>query len=99
MTAAQTIEPDRRRHVRRRVLKHGKALFNDQKSIIDCTVRDLSEGGARLSCSQALSLPNAFLLILVADRQMRKVRVAWRRAEELGVEFLSGPEKPLLRLL
>lgn len=99
MTAAQTIEPDRRRHVRRRVLKRGKAIFNDNKTVIDCMIRDLSEGGARLVCAQAVSLPSSFQLIFVAERQMREVRVAWRRAEELGVEFLSGPHKPLLRLL
>ena len=91
MTAAQTLNPDRRTFPRHRVLKRGKVVFNTNQSVIDCTVRDLSQGGARIACPQASALPDTFVLVFVSEREVRDVRVAWRRMSEMGVEFVSGP--------
>lgn len=98
MSVAQTLRPDRRASARHRVLKRGKAVFNDNKSVIDCMIRDLSSGGARIACTQAANLPDTFVLLSVPERELRSVRVAWRHMGELGVEFLSEPKKAL-RLL
>lgn len=98
MTAVHVFVDERRAHPRHRVLKRAKAVFNGNNSVIDCVMRDLSQGGARLSCGSVAQLPDAFLLVFVAEREMRDVRVAWRSLSEVGVQFLSPP-RPALRLL
>ena len=94
---AQASVAEMRAHPRFRVFKRAKAVFNANSSVLDCIMRDLSEGGARLSCAQAWQLPERFSLVLVAERALRDVRVAWRSLNELGVAFLSPP-RPALRL-
>lgn len=99
MTPVQKLATERRAHPRHRVLKGAKAVFNQNQSVIDCTVRDLSLGGAKLACADAASLPDIFQLIITSDRELRDVRVAWRKSRELGVAFLTPPRKALHLLI
>ena len=99
MTTAHSIADERRAHPRHRVFKRVKAVFNANNSIIDCTMRDLSLGGARLSCAQAVLLPETFVLVFMAEREMRDVRVAWRKFNEVGVQFMSPPRNALRLLI
>jgi hypothetical protein len=99
MTAAHVFPHDRRAHPRHRVFKRVKAVFNANQSVIDCVMRDLSIGGARLACGTAARLPDAFQLVFLQEREMRDVRVAWRSLGEVGVQFLSPPRKALHLLL
>ena len=99
MTAAHAISHERRAHPRRRVLKKVKAVFNANRSVFDCIMRDVSTGGARLSCTQATQLPDSFALVFMTEREMRDVRVVWRSLNELGVAFQSPPRKALHLLL
>ena len=83
---------------RQRVLKQGKMLLANNMTVVDCTIRNLSPTGARLLCGDPGVIPNAFRLVFIAERQMRDVKVVWRRQEELGVHFTSELRKaPLLR--
>ncbi len=84
------LPTERRRWRRMRVLKHGKALLNDHSTVLDCTIRDLSQGGARLQIVNATVLPSSFRLSFVTDGTVREVRVVWRRAGEAGVEFQAN---------
>lgn len=99
MTIAHVASGERRVHQRHRVLKPVKAVFNANQSVLDCVMRDVSLGGARLHCTQAMQLPEQFQLIFMAEREMRDVRVAWRKHDQLGVAFLSPPRKVLHLLL
>lgn len=99
MTAAHAVPHDRRAHPRRRVFKKVKAVFNANSSVLDCTMKDISLGGARLACALAAQLPEHFVLVFMAEREMRDVRVVWRKFNELGVEFLSPPRQALHLLL
>ena len=99
MTAAHNFTDERRAHPRYKVLKRVKAVFNANRSVLDCVMRDISLGGARLSCAQPAQLPDQFQLVFMAEREMRDVRVAWRSLDQLGVEFLSPPRKALHLLL
>jgi hypothetical protein len=66
-------------------------------SVFDCTIRDMSETGARLSCEETGLLPNELQLMFHAIREVRYVRVVWRRNGEIGVEFLT-PARPASNL-
>lgn len=98
MTAAHVSPAERRAYQRHRVFKRVKAVL-ENRSVIDCVMRDVSAGGARLSCRQAALLPGQFQLVFMAEREMRDVRVAWRGIDEIGVAFTSPPRKALHLLL
>jgi hypothetical protein len=91
--AAIHVNEDRRAYPRQRVLKRVKIIFNANQSVIDCVMRDVSYGGARLACANAAQLPPRFALVFLAEREMRDVRVAWRKFDEVGVQFLSPLRK------
>jgi PilZ domain len=93
MSSAGDFIAEKRRWPRRRVLKRGKAMLHDKTTVLDCTVRDQSEGGVRLVMEHASSLPAEFRLGIVSDGQAWEVRVVWRRGDQVGVEFLSAPLK------
>jgi diguanylate cyclase (GGDEF)-like protein len=71
----------------RRVLKGGQILFNGGSSVIDCTVRGLSETGAGLDVSTSLGVPKSFKLAIRADSFERPCRVLSQTERHIEVEF------------
>jgi len=78
---------------RARVLKGAKIVNMNQWSLLDCTVRDLSETGAKLICADPLSIANVFRFLLPSENTIRDARVIWRRDGMLGIEFTSEKTK------
>lgn len=89
---SQEVTEDRRRAHRRRTLKEGRIVFANQSMVFDCTIRDLTDFGARLKLETTMDVPDEFLLYLVHLRQRIKSQVRWRTADTLGVEFIGEPE-------
>lgn len=85
MTDQQQGE-NKRRAPRLRALKAGRIVFHHGGSTIDCTIRNISETGAKLVMEQALLAPDAFHLQFL-DGVMRPCTVRWRKLTELGVSF------------
>ncbi|MBI2719137.1 MAG: PilZ domain-containing protein [Rhizobiales bacterium] len=83
---------DKRSARRMRVLKDGKIVTMNNRSVIDCAVRDLSETGARLRCQDQAAVPNEFRLLLPHDKTIRDAKVVWRRDDHVGIAF-TGPAK------
>jgi len=81
---------------RRRVLKSAKIVFDDWRAI-DCTVRDMSETGARIQVGGAHTLPHKFRLLMISENTIRPVQIAWKHNDTLGVAFLGPAEKAPLR--
>lgn len=85
---AQDTSQDNHRIARRqRVLKDGKIVFNANSSVVDCTIRDMSEIGARIICRDQLAVPGDCRLVTLSDNQIRDVKVMWRRGDQLGLRF------------
>jgi hypothetical protein len=83
---------ERRKEPRLKALKGAHILMLDQFGrTVECIVRDLSSGGARLALSMVRSVPDKFQLMFDADRSVRHCRVAWRRDTQIGVAFLHAP--------
>jgi hypothetical protein len=78
---------DKRAAQRRRVVKRARIAFGDFVFVRDCALRNLSPSGARVTVTASHEVPDEFYLIVTADRQMRKAKVAWRRGDDLGVVF------------
>jgi hypothetical protein len=79
-------EDDKRKARRQRVFKGGKILFNDGNSTIDCTIRNLSDTGAKLEVESVIGVPAEFMLVS-HDGTERWSRVMWRAGTSLGVSF------------
>lgn len=78
---------ERRAERRQRVLKKGKIVFNDRYSVLDCRIRDLTPGGARLVLDNTLYVPSEFSFIDTVSRIERLARLVWRTEAEIGVAF------------
>lgn len=72
------------------MLKDGKIVTMNNRSVLDCCIRDLSDTGARLRCEDSLAVPEAFRLLFPHDHKIRDAQVVWRREGCLGVAF-TGP--------
>jgi hypothetical protein len=83
---------EKRKFLRRSIELSAQIEMVDGTSL-RCDLADLSQGGARLKVRYPDNLPEQFLLKL-SSRLTRWSRVAWRSAEEVGVEFLSAPQAP-----
>ena len=82
---------DARRSRRPRVLKAGMICYAGRQCSMPCTVRDLSNGGARLKHQQSLTPPDTFELYIELDGLWADCEVAWRKDGEIGVRFLAPP--------
>ena len=80
---------ERRRSPRLRSFLGGQITFDRNSATMDCLVRNLSPEGARLAFSQTLAVPDTFSLFIRQRGQEARVRMGWRRADEIGVRFLA----------
>jgi hypothetical protein len=83
---------EQRRAHRRRALKRAQVVLSDW-TMIDCTIRDVNEEGARLDFGGATSLPEEFRLLSTATATIRPARRSWQRGLSAGIVF-TGPERP-----
>ena len=78
---------ERRAHPRHRTLKAGKIVFNHHFSVVSCTIRNLSAGGARLHVPSTLGIPDDFDLLIESDKAARACRIAWKNETQIAVTF------------
>lgn len=88
---AETPRPDAREAKRRRILKAGVIAFNDHFMTYNCTVRELSETGARLRVDDVMGIPDHFDLVIELDAMEYTCEAVWRRQGEMGVRFVGPP--------
>ena len=85
------MDHERRTSVRHRTLKEAKVVLHDW-STIDCIIRNIGEGGARLDFSDPVALPDAFEVLIVGTSMLVPVARVWERGCTAGIRF-TGPEK------
>lgn len=83
MTKTPLVE--RRSDMRRRVFKGGVITFDGTG--IDCTVRNMSDGGATLDVAEAANIPPTFRLVIEADDFIARCRVIWNDGRRFGIAF------------
>ena len=77
-----------RRSVRRKhALKGARIVFNHGSSSINCTIRDLSDGGAKLIVDSAADIPDAFDLRFDDGSPSRHCSTQWISGNSIGVRF------------
>ncbi len=80
-------DTERRPNRRKRSLLHGVIVYADGIHTLDCTIRDLSETGARIVTPKNSQFPSRIFLINVRDRLVYDAGVAWCGATEAGLAF------------
>ncbi len=79
---------EQRRRTRQKTLLRGE-ISTTTGMVMSCAVRDLSEGGARLSFGDATWVPDRFKLTIHGRDWTANAEVRWRREHHVGVEFRS----------
>jgi PilZ domain len=82
---------EKRKTIRRRVLKEGKIIFADGMRVIDCTIRDMSDNGARLLIANSVGVPETFHLFEKSSGMVYPTTVVWRQPSAIGVKFDRPP--------
>jgi PilZ domain-containing protein len=80
-----TISRERRATRRRRVLLAALAFVADCSQFMECTIRDLSAGGA--SVRLVPSAPDRFELRILRDGSTRIAQTIWKDGDRRGVVF------------
>ena len=83
-----------RRSAREAVAIEARILLHNGWSTMNCVIRDLSDGGARLHAAFATALPGTFELQIPSENASVTVRQLWRMGDEVGVQFI-GDRRPL----
>lgn len=82
-----------RRKSARRQINIAAAILSESGGpvICQCTMIDISQGGAKLMLEDATPVPDTFLLVLSRGaRTQRTCTVRWRGPGAIGVEFAQG---------
>lgn len=77
---------ERRRQVRQPAYLKGKIVYPHNTLTADCLIRDICEGGARISVNPEAIADRPFLIV-VRKAVVHATSTAWRTAEQAGLRF------------
>ena len=63
-------------------------VFDGGRTRLDCVIRNLSDGGAKLEVPTVKNIPQSFDLMVPRHRP-HHCRIAWRALKEIGVRFVD----------
>jgi hypothetical protein len=81
---------ERRAHVRKQLFKAAHIVLSENAAKFECTARDLSAQGVRLSFSTTYGIPHRF--DVVVDGKRKSGRSVWRTNTEMGVIFSEASQ-------
>jgi hypothetical protein len=87
---------DQRSSKRHRTFLDGRIIFNNRCSVINCTVRDVSDTGARVAFGHIILIPTEFELEIPKKGLFVWARVMWSNGKEHGVKFTTGPQAAVI---
>lgn len=85
---------DHRTSNRARSFLRGEIIHSNGNSRTDCTIRDLSDGGARIEAPPSVTVPEFFELIIPQRNMRQRARIVWRHSAELGISFQNQHQPP-----
>ncbi|HXJ00782.1 MAG TPA: PilZ domain-containing protein [Micropepsaceae bacterium] len=81
---------DERRAARKRTLLSGKVIYGEDNRVRDCTIRDLSQSGARIALARGEVIPTRVFLIDRRSASLYEARVTWIKAPDFGLTFMNA---------
>jgi len=91
--AVPSVLPDdiqKRAAPRERTLRAGKLFVGPDLLEINCTVTDISDGGARLRLPPGQYIPDEVWLMEVRSGIVSRAKVAWRGYPLIGLRFVTS---------
>jgi hypothetical protein len=82
------IRLEKRLSPRRNTMIGATIVFAGGKRRLDCVIRNLSDGGAKIEVASVKDVPASFDL-LVPKHRPQHCRVMWRALREIGVQFVQ----------
>ena len=79
---------------RTRSFLRGEIVHSNGNSRTECTVRDLSDTGARIEAPPSVTVPEYFDLIIPQRNIRHRARIVWRHQAELGLTFEDILQQP-----
>ena len=76
---------ERRTIPRQRIFKAGTIEFDGRG--VECTVRNISAGGAALEVASPLGIPHEITLNILSRGVRHHCHVVWRQEKRIGVAF------------
>jgi hypothetical protein len=73
--------------MRDKVIYGGVASAHDRGSMVDCVVRNISEGGACVEFEETADLPEEIRLTIARKNRSFFARMIWRQANKVGLAF------------
>ena len=70
-----------------RVLKAAKVVNVANWTVVDCTLRNLTDTEAMISCGDQFSIPDDFSLLIPSDNSIQKAKVVWRIDRNIGMQL------------
>lgn len=96
--AVDEQEPNpRRRSHRQRVLLAGRLVMGEAQAVLACSIRNLSNFGARVLLAEGHTAPDIVHLIEVRNGLVYKAEVVWRDYPAIGLAFLDRRDMVLER--
>jgi hypothetical protein len=82
---------ERRSNPRRHVALAATIVVNKRRSPVECTVRDLSDSGAKIEILEDTAVPYEFELQIPEIHLCVLSRVAWTNGRNYGLMFIEEP--------
>jgi hypothetical protein len=84
----QSQNADNKRHLERaRSFLRGVIVHSNGASNTECTIRDISEAGARIQVPRSVTLPEYFDLSIPQKGRHERAKIIWIKDGEIGVIF------------
>jgi hypothetical protein len=84
---------EQRRAERRKIFVGARIVFNKAYASADCIVRNVGDGGARLTIVPGVAVPDTIRLDVPRWEASLSARVIWRDADDVGIVFLSDAQQ------
>jgi hypothetical protein len=89
---------ERRKSTRRRTFLGGVLAFQGRYATLDCTIRNLSEAGARIAINGSAILPDEFDFTITRNDRAFRARVVWRNTEAAGLALAGANTASIVTL-
>lgn len=73
--------------VRTKNLRVAKIIYNQDSSVTNCEIRDISDTGCRVTVASTVGIPDRFTLQIPNEHVKRTCSVAWRKSGMMGLKF------------
>lgn len=72
---------------RRTVYRFARLVLPD-RSTVNCIIKDVSPGGAKVVIEGAITMPPKVILKIDQTGESKRAKVAWQRDTEVGLQFV-----------